>query len=77
MNQHKYYLTQGGLIQEIARYSVHPNGQRALIRRIQALADQTGQETWAESELDLNRWQQYREKQPNRLYPRKPFGGVS
>ena len=67
--QYKYLITNGKLgtfDQSIVRYSVHPNGRRALINAIQAHADRTGLESWAtpweKDELDVR----------NRYYPKRP-----
>jgi len=67
--QCKYLVTNGGVGTDsnwIVRYSVHPNGRRALIRAIQELANRTGLESWA-TPWHLN---EYESK--NRYYPRKP-----
>lgn len=59
----------GTLDNQIATYSSHPNGRRALMRAIQQHADQTGRESWAEM------WPHYLadDRKPiNRYYPRKP-----
>lgn len=67
--QYKYLITNGKLgtfDQRIARYSVHPNGRRALINAIQEHANRTGLESWATP------WHLDELESKNRYYPRKP-----
>lgn len=67
--QYKYLVTNGGLgtdNQFIVRYSVHPNGRRALINAIQDHANRTGLESWATP------WAQDELETKNRYYPRTP-----
>jgi hypothetical protein len=53
-------------------YSLHPNGRRALIKRIKELADLSGRESWAELVFDLNKHQEDNRHTINRYYPRQP-----
>jgi hypothetical protein len=53
-------------------YSLHPNGQRALEKRIKDLADATGREAWAELVLDIRKHQEDNTHTINRYYPRQP-----
>ena len=53
-------------------YSLHPNGQRALMKRIKDLADATGREAWAELVFDIRKHQEDKTHKINRYYPRQP-----
>lgn len=51
MSKFKWLVTNGDVGTDgnaIFYYSLHGNGTRALIRRIQEMADRTGQPAWAE-----------------------------
>jgi hypothetical protein len=66
----RYLITNGELgtlDNSIVRYSLHPNGQRALKYWIQELANRTGREAWA------YRWPEHGAViETNRYYPRQP-----
>ena len=67
--QFKYLITNGNLgtlDQSIVRYSVHPNGRRALMSAIQEHANRTGLESWAYP------WPETGLVETNRYYPRTP-----
>jgi hypothetical protein len=50
----------------------HPMGRKALLRKIQGLADRSGLESWAELYTE---WKDENRtgKTPNRIFPRKPY----
>ena len=65
--KYRYLITNGKLgtfDEAIVRYSVHPNGQRALINAIQEHANRTGRESWAYP------WPESGLIETNRYYPR-------
>jgi hypothetical protein len=70
-----YWITNGQLGSAhnwAASYSLHPNGQRALMKRIKDLANLTGRESWAELVFDLKKHQEDNRHTINRYYSRQP-----
>lgn len=73
----KFVITNGrvgndnGNQQFVEHAANHPMGRKALIRKIQALADRSGLESWAELYGEWKYATDYRT--PNRFFPRKPY----
>ena len=70
-----YWITNGQLgtfDNTRVSYSLHPNGQRALIRQIKEHANRTGRESWAELVWDIEKQQQDSKHTISRYYPRQP-----
>jgi hypothetical protein len=70
-----YWITNGQLGSAdnwAVSYSLHPNGQRALMKRIKDLANLTGRESWAELVFDLKKHQEDNRHTINRYYSRQP-----
>lgn len=72
----KFVITNGrvgndnGNQQFVEHAHYHPMGRKALMNKIQALADRSGLESWAELYAE---WKDtHSGKTPNRFYPRRP-----
>jgi hypothetical protein len=70
--RYKWLVTNGDVGTDgnaIFYYSIHANGRRALIKRIEEMVDRTGRSSWAVKWNDLND-PDFRE--PNKYYRRWP-----
>jgi hypothetical protein len=71
----RYWITTGNpgsLDNTLVSYSLHPNGTRALIRRIKDFANQHKKEAWAEMVFDIKRNQEDPKRTINKFYRQQP-----